>query len=353
MKCMKKKINSKLWFYFAGIVFTIMFVTALIMFFVALTFYRLGYIHSSNEEPHLFIFAMLFLSVIIGTVLSLFVAKKILKPITAISKASNEIAKGNFNVRLEKNSRIMEIRELYQNFNVMAQELSSIETLRNDFVINVSHEFKTPIAAIEGYAMLLQDKCLSESERDEYTKMIIESSRQLSALSGNILALSKLETGGVILEKKTYRLDEQIRQAILFLEPQWGAKELELQIDMPRITYYGNEKLLMQVWMNIIGNAIKFTENGGKINIQLSSNELTTVVRISDNGCGMNDIVIKHIFDKFYQGDPARNAEGNGLGLTLVKRIVELCGGEIKVKSEQGKGSIFMIILPADDSIRT
>lgn len=339
-----RQLNSKLWIYFAAIVFFIMFTTAIIIGFIALISLRAGYFYAGNEAPHLFIISLLFISVIIGTAISLVVAKKILNPITKISKAANEIAKGNFDVRLETNSRIKEIGELNRNFNVMAQELSGIETLRNDFVVNVSHEFKTPIAAIEGYAMLLQDKSLSEPERDDYARMIIESSRQLAVLTGNILTLSKLESQEVVLEKKTYRLDEQIRQAILFLEPQWGEKELDLQIEMPKITYYGNEGLLMQVWMNIIGNSVKFTPHGGTIDVRLSSGETEAVVRVSDSGCGMDDT--KHIFDKFYQGDAARKSEGNGLGLALAKRIVELCGGEIKVKSETGKGSIFTVMLP-------
>lgn len=343
---MNTKMQSKMWIYFVGTVFLIMLITAVIMFCLTITLLRAGYIKSSNDAPHLFLFFIFLISVAIGTVISLFVAKKILKPITAISKASSEIAKGNFDIRLMEESRIKEIRELNRNFNIMVQELSGIETLRNDFVVNVSHEFKTPIAAIEGYAMLLQDTCLSETERSEYAQMIIDSSRQLATLSGNILTLSKLEAQEVVLEKKMYRIDEQIRQAILLHEAGWSSKEINLEISMPSMTYYGNEKLLMQVFMNIIGNAVKFTPVRGKIGIQLSSNENTTYVRVSDNGCGMNDDVIKHIFDKFYQSDSARKSEGNGLGLALAKRIIELCQGEIMVKSEVGKGSTFTVCLP-------
>lgn len=346
---MREKAHSKLWIYFVAIVFAIMLATAVIMALLAFTFFRLGYLTPTNGGNPLapFMF-LLFISVVIGTVISLFVAKKILTPITTISKVSNEVAKGNFDVRLDEISRVTEIRELTQNFNVMIQELSSIETLRDDFVVNVSHEFKTPIAAIEGYAMLLQDKGLSETERDDYTQMILNSSRRLANLSGNILRLSKLESQEVILEKKLYRLDEQIRQAILLLESQWSAKDIDLQIDMIKTTYKGNEKLLMQVWMNIIGNAVKFTPAGGKITVQLSWDKENTVVQISDNGCGMDANVVRHIFDKFYQGDTTRKSEGNGLGLTLAKRIVDLCGGDIRVKSEIGKGSVFMVSLPND-----
>lgn len=343
---MKIKAQSKLWIYFAAIVFIIMLSTGIITAFIAFVFFRLGYFNHVENTPLVPLMFLLFLSVIIGTVISLFVAKSILNPITKISSVSNEVAKGNFNVKLEENSRIEEIRELYRNFNIMVQELSNIETLQTDFVINVSHEFKTPIAAIEGCAALLQDKGLSESDREEYAQMIIESSRRLAMLTGNILNLSKLETQEIIMEKKSYRLDEQIRQAILLLETGWSAKELDLQIEMTNTTYYGNEGLMMQVWINIIGNAVKFTQKGGRINIQLSSTDSAEIVRISDTGFGMSNDVIKRIFDKFYQGDTSRKSEGNGLGLALAKRIVELCGGEIKVKSEVGKGSIFTVILP-------
>lgn len=343
MKCRR---HPSLWLYFLGIVFAIMLTTALISFLFIYTVWKfrdsLGEDFKLMFDPLKFIIAV---SLVISTGLSLFVAKVILTPITEFSKASNEVAKGNFNIRLEEKSRIREISDLTKNFNTMIQELSSIETLRTDFVVNVSHEFKTPIAAIEGYAMLLRDKHLSESERDEYTKMIIESSRQLSALSGNILALSKLENQEAVPDEKAYRLDEQIRQAILLLEPEWSSKNLDMQIDLNKTTFYGSEHLLMQVWMNLIGNAIKFTPENGTIEITLYSENENTIIRISDTGCGMTDQVINHIFDKFYQGDTARKADGNGLGLSLAKKILDLCKAKIEVKSTPTKGSIFTVIL--------
>lgn len=339
-------MHSQLWIYFASIVFLIMLAAVTLMFNIAFILFHFGYFNLRQENPLLPIAFFLFISVAIGTVLSFFVAKKILKPITKFSKAASNVAKGNFDVHLNETSKIKEICELSHNFNIMVTELSSIETLRNDFVVNVSHEFKTPIASIEGYATLLQDNTLTEAERNEYTQMIIESSRQLAALSGNILLLSKLENQEVLLEKELYRLDEQIRQSILMLEAAWSDKNIDLDIELPKITYSGNKNLLMQVWINLIGNAIKFSRKDGTIRITMHSFEHGIVIRISDTGCGMENSIVQHIFDKFYQGDTTRKSEGNGLGLALVKRIIDLCDGTITVTSQANEGSTFIVSLP-------
>jgi signal transduction histidine kinase len=343
---MKRKNFSRLWIYFALIVLSIMLATAIIMSSGAYLLYKTGHLNPTGGNPLIPIIFLLLLSMMIGTVISLFVAKKILNPITRFSKAADEVAKGNFNIRMDETERIEEIRDLTRKFNMMVQELSSIETLRNDFVVNVSHEFKTPIASIEGYAMLLQDGSLSDDERNEYAQMIIDSSRQLSTLSHNILSLSKLENQEIILEKESYRFDEQIRQAVLMLEPEWSSKDLDLQIDLMKTNYYGNENLLMQVWLNMIGNAIKFTPHGGKIGVRLFEREKCLLVKISDTGIGIDDSIKKHIFDKFYQGDAARKVDGNGLGLALAKRIIDLCNGNITVESEVGIGTVFTVTLP-------
>ncbi|MEK4510444.1 sensor histidine kinase [Paenibacillus sp. FSL K6-2524] len=311
------------------------------------------YIHFSNTTQHgrvpfSPILVIVLLSLVIGSIITIMVGKKILSPITIFSNAAKEIAKGNFEIELNESHRINEISEMAHHFNIMAQELRSIETLRNDFVVNVSHEFKTPIASIEGYATLLQDKTITEEEHDEYTEMIIGSARQLSMLSGNILKISKLENQEVISEKKEYRLDEQLRQAILLLETLWEPKQMTLNIELEKVHYYGNEELMMQVWLNLLGNAIKFTQAGGEISVNLVPQNDYISITISDNGIGMEKNVRKHIFEKFYQGDHARSGEGNGLGLSLVSRIINLCGGTIEVESEFGVGSTFTVKLPID-----
>lgn len=343
---MKTRKIKSLWWYFVSHVFLIMLTTSLIMTPLAFFMIHYGNLTLHGRFPFAPILIILLFSVAIGTIITSIIGKRILAPITKFSKATNEIAKGNFEIELDESHWVNELSEMAVHFNRMVRELRSIETLRTDFVVNVSHEFKTPLASIEGYATLLQDHSLTEEERDEYTKVIIDSARQLSTLSGNILKLSKLENQELIPEKQTYRLDEQIRQAILLLEPQWNSKELELNIELMKVLYEGNEELMMQVWLNLLGNAIKFTPDHGEITVSLTTDTRFISVQISDTGIGMSEDVQKHMFEKFYQGDKARSADGNGLGLPLVRRIVDLCGGEIEVHSKSGLGTTFSIKLP-------
>lgn len=287
----------------------------------------------------------LIISTLIATIISGIASKRILRPIRTLSKATEEVAKGNFSVKIGI-PKDYEFALLAKNFNKMVHELSSIETLRNDFVSNVSHEIKTPIASIQGFAKLIQDKNLNDDERSEFTDIIISELSRLSKLTSNILKLSKLENQEVITGKAEFALDEQIRCAILIMEPEWSEKGIDLDIDLDKVSIIGNEDLLQQVWLNIIGNAIKFTEKGGTIGIKLMDLQDKIVIKVSDNGVGMNEETQRHIFDKFYQGDKSHLSKGNGLGLSLVKRIIELCDGEIKVRSKLNYGTTFTIELP-------
>ncbi len=294
----------------------------------------------------------LIISTLIATIISGIASKRILRPIRTLSKATEEVAKGNFSVKIGI-PKDYEFALLAKNFNKMVHELSSIETLRNDFVSNVSHEIKTPIASIQGFAKLIQDKTLDDDERSEFTDIIISESSRLSKLTSNILKLSKLENQEVITGKSEFELDEQIRCAILIMESEWSEKGIKLDIDLDKVSIIGNEDLLQQVWLNIIGNAIKFTEKGGTIGIKLMDLKYKIVVKVSDNGVGMNEETQRHIFDKFYQGDKSHLSKGNGLGLSLVKRIIKLCDGEIKVKSKLNYGTTFTIELPKNSIINT
>jgi len=287
----------------------------------------------------------LIISTVIATIISGIASKRILRPIRTLSKATEEVAKGNFSVKIGI-PKDYEFSLLAKNFNKMVHELSSIETLRNDFVSNVSHEIKTPIASIQGFAKLIQDKNLDDDERSEFTDIIISESSRLSKLTSNILKLSKLENQEVITGKAEFALDEQIRCAILIMEPEWSEKGIDLDIDLDKVSIIGNEDLLQQVWLNIIGNAIKFTEKGGTIGIKLMDLKDKIVIKVSDNGVGMNEETQRHIFDKFYQGDKSHLSKGNGLGLSLGKRIIELCDGEIKGRSKLYYGTTFTIGLP-------
>lgn len=336
---MKNRISTKILLYFTGIVFATVFVTTVLVTFIAI-FYL------NDLNPISFSVILLMISIMIGTIISIIVGRKILTPITQLIEAYREVAKGNFAVKLPEENRNGEVKKVFHNFNLMVKELSSIETLRNDFVVNVSHEFKTPIAAIEGYATLLQDKGISAAEHEEYTKMIILSAKQLGALSGNVLNLSKLENQELVVDKGNFRLDEQIRQALLIFEKEWTEKDLALSIELPKVMFYGNQDLLMQVWMNLFGNAIKFSHEQGELEVTLTEEPENIVVTISDTGIGMTENIQRHIFEKFYQGDTSRSSDGNGLGLPLVKRIITLNGGSIHVKSEVGVGSVFTVKLP-------
>jgi signal transduction histidine kinase len=283
---------------------------------------------------------------IFGCTVTLYVGKLFIRPIQTIRHAFDALSKGNFEVSVPTNQQIDDIREMAVRFNAMVYDLSHIETLRTDFVANVSHEFKTPISAIEGYAMLLQDPGLSVAKHQHYVSKILENSRRLSNLSSNILTLSKLENQEIVMHQKEFRLDEQLRKSVLLLEPKWAEKEIEFDIELPRYVFCGNEGLLDQVWTNLIDNAIKHSPKHSVITISIVTEESQVEVSIVDHGDGMNETVQKHMFDKFYQGDPSHTGEGNGLGLALVARIVELCHGSIAVTSEVGCGTCIRVKLP-------
>lgn len=281
-------------------------------------------------------------SALLGTLIILFVVRGIVKPIKELSKASREVAKGNFDVHVETKSTD-EVGRLAEDFNTMVRELKSIDTLRKDFVSNVSHEFRTPITSIKGFAKLLRDDDLSDQQRFEFSDIIVSESERLTTLSNNLLRLSELDSQVIRQEAVLFSLDEQIRKTILILEPQWSKKNIEFDIDLERVEYRGEEDLLKQVWLNLIHNAIKFSGNNGLIRISLFRQNDTLRIEICDQGIGISEEDKKHIFDRFYKGDKARSGEGNGLGLVIAKRIVEISGGKIHVESEKGKGTQFTV----------
>lgn len=343
---MNKKPHSKLWLYFAGVVFATIAVVFALISLIWLLLFALGAAPFDPHIKHVPIFVLLVGSLLIGCSIAIFVGRLIIRPIQRISNAFGELSKGNFEVRIPTEGKISEIREMAQSFNSMAYDLSHIETLQSDFVVNVSHEFKTPLSAIEGYATLLQDPALTRDKHDRYLEKILENSRRLSSLSSNILLLSKLENQETVPHQTEYRLDEQLRRIILLLENKWAPKNLTFDIDLPKLRFYGNEQLLDQVWYNILDNAVKHSPAGAVISIHSEQDEKNISISISDQGEGMPDEVQKHIFDKFYQGDHSRTTEGNGLGLALVKRITELCNGAVTVRSSPGNGATFTVTLP-------
>lgn len=289
--------------------------------------------------------SIIILSIILGASVTVFTTTIILNPVKKLNIAMTKVSKGNFKERVETKSKIEEIKNLYDSFNLMVKELESTEILQTDFVSNVSHEFKTPINAIEGYITLLDDDNLT-IEQKEYLKKIAYNTNRLTELIKGILLLSKIENQAIETNKENFRLDEQIRQAIVSLEIKWTKKNIDLDIDMDSITYQGNESLLMHVWVNLIDNAIKFSPENEKIKITLKEKNNQIIFTVSDYGKGITDKDKVHIFDKFYQGDASHNAEGNGLGLPLAKKIITLNDGKINVKNNQTKGCTFEVILP-------
>lgn len=267
----------------------------------------------------------------------------IVRPIKKLSKATEKIARGDFNIFIEKKNED-EIGQLIDNFNTMTKELGGMEMLRNDFVSNISHEFKTPLMSIEGYAKLLGD-CKNEEERGEYIKIITEETRRLSALSSNILLLNRIENENIAPVRNLFRLDEQIRQVILFHEKKWSGKDIDLQLDMDEIVYEGNEQLLYQVWLNLLDNAVKFSRPGGAVEITLREVAGKIVFTITDFGKGMTEEIKKRMFEKFYSGDRSRTAEGNGLGLSIVKRVIDMHKGKIEVISKPDEFTSIKVIL--------
>ncbi len=285
------------------------------------------------------------LVVIVGGTTAWFVNRILLGPIKRLSDAMDEVANGNFEIYLESGNRIKEVKNIYDKFNIMTKELRSTEILQSDFVSNVSHEIKTPITSIEGYTMLLQNEEATEADKRVFIDKILFNTKRLSELVGNILLLSKIDNQAIETKKKKFRLDEQIRQSILLLEPKWVKKEIEFDVDLESVIYEGNESLLQHVWNNLIDNAVKFSSDGELIVIRLKKKNEKAVFIIEDEGPGIPEEYQQKIYNKFYQADDSRKQQGNGLGLALVKKIIDLYQGEIKVENLPQKGCRFTVTL--------
>lgn len=274
-------------------------------------------------------------------------ARTFSRNIQKICQAAQKVAGGDFSVRLdvykEKKSKT-EIDILKEDFNKMVEELSSIERLKNDFVADVSHEIKTPLSVIQGYADLLQNPNLDKDTRNEYIELISQAIHGLNELVSNVLRLNKIENQGIV-QKEKFFLDEQIRCCILSFEEKLEEKNLQLEVDLQEVVIRTDKALLELVWNNLISNAIKFTEHSGKVSVTLEQKGEEIIVSVKDTGCGIDEETQKRIFEKFYQGDQSHSQDGNGLGLALVKNVVDKIGGKIVVNSKAGEGSEFVVSL--------
>ena len=270
-------------------------------------------------------------------------------PVSKILEATNAMSQGDFSARVPDFSR-MDIMygfdDIGKNLNRMAGELSGTETLRTDFIANVSHELKTPLAVMQNYGTMLQQPGLEEEKRIEYAKAISDAARRLASLITNILKLNKLENQQIFPVVEKYELGEQLCECLLTFEDVWEKKTLEIESDIQEGVLVNTDPEMMSlVWNNLFSNAIKFTEPGGKIGLSLHTEQGRAVVRISDTGCGITQEVGRRMFDKFYQGDTSHAVQGNGLGLALVKRVIDITGSEISVESAIGKGTTFTVRL--------
>lgn len=288
---------------------------------------------------------LLLTCLIMGFVVTYFLSRWIYTPMKKLTGAMEQVADGDFSVRLEDKVSSKETLELYTGFNLMVNELGSTETLQSDFISNVSHEFKTPLSAIEGYATLLLGSEHMSAEEQIYAEKIVDNTRRLSSLVGSILLLSKMENQQIPSNRQEYRLDEQIRQSIVALEPSWEPKEVEFDVDLERTEYVGNEAMMRHVWDNLLSNAVKFSPACGLVRVTLRREGARLVAAVEDSGPGIPPEAQKHIYDKFYQADGSHRAEGNGLGLTLVKRILTLEGGSVAAENIPGGGCRFTVRL--------
>ena len=346
MSALNKKWKTKRRFSFQ-FYFTI-FVSFIVVGSVSTSVWLSGLVDNWLEETFRLprFISLVLLSLVIGGILSYFVGKFTLTPIKNIRDAMNKVAEGDLNVSVEEESRFDEVEDICHAFNLMMKELRSTETIQTDFISNVSHEFKTPLTAIEGYTTLLQDQNLTDEERLEYTDKILLHTHRMSELVGNILLLSKLDNQGIESLKTNFSIDEQIRQSIVLFEAKWTEKNVELDVELETIEYFGNENMMTHVWNNLIGNAIKFSPDNGKIEIVLKRWNGYIYFSIADEGEGIREDVKRHIFDKFYQADTSHKQEGNGLGLALVKKILDINAGEIEVENLELQGCKFIVRLP-------
>ena len=337
----KRNIFSRITLIIVVLLFVMLTLTLLLTLGLSTLIVRTWHV----DEDNIWMFGgiVLGISIVLGVALSFAYSAIIIRASRPYLDALQKVAEGDFSVRI-KDSAVFANFDIAKNFNYMVTQLESVETLRENFVSDFSHEFKTPIVSISGFAKLLKDPTLTAEQRNEYLDVIIDESNRLVELSESVLMLNRLDSVEEIV-KEQYLLDEQLRQCVLMFEQQCENKGIELNVDLEKMTVNSNYKFMSQVIVNLLSNAVKFTDGGGKIDVTLKSMGLNAVITVSDTGCGMDEETKSNIFNKFFQGDKSHTTAGNGLGLCIVKTIVELLGGQIFVESKVGVGSTFTIIM--------
>lgn len=332
-------------------VFVIITVAVLITVGIIYLLLKVGVIDSIDGQPNLseiFVFMSL-VSMVTGFLLTMLTGKLSLKSVNHMINQLNRLSEGDFKVRLKFGKPIGNhptFREVEKSFNRAAEELEHTEMLRSDFVDNFSHEFKTPIVSIAGFAGLLRNSSLTEEQRQEYLAVIEEEALRLSNMATNVLNLTKVESQTILTDVSEFNLSEQSRSVVLLLADKWTQKKIDMDIDFGEHMICANEKLLKQIWFNLLDNAIKYSDIGCKITVKITEDENEISVAVSDHGKDIPPESIARIFNKFYQADESRSTEGNGIGIAIVKKVTDLHNG--KVFAESGGGTtVFTVRLPA------
>ena len=335
---MRKKISAMLTLqtFFVVLIVVVIASAIALMYRVAIT------------DMHMIgVLSMLVPIVVLVTLVNFLFTRFIYRYLDKISDAMQKVADGDYTVRLDA-EKDQPFRELYRNFNTMAEELGGVEMLKNDFINGYAHELRTPITSINGFAEMLlnDDGTLSREEKRSYLEIIASESRRLADLAGNSLLMSRLDTQKIIPDKKPFSLDEQLRRCSILLSGQWTEKELDMTMDLDEAVYVGDYDLMQHLWINLLTNAVKYTPKGGSITVTLKNEEKFIAVSVADTGKGIPPEDRERIFDKYYQTDKSHSKRGLGLGLAICKRIVQLCNGSLTVESEVGVGSTFTVKLP-------
>ena len=338
----KKRKDLAGWLALESVIVTLTSASVFILLHIWGTFYW----NVTPKSSTLVFWSLVIMGAIVGITSTLF-SRHFNHLVSGLTGGLKSVAEGDFSRRLDP-KKGGPLEAAYEDFNKMSQELQSIQTLRDDFINHFSHEFKTPITAVKGFAELLREPETTPEEREQYLQIIIDESSRLADLANNTLLLTKLESQQFIAEKRCYSLDEQIKRCAILLSPAWEKKEISFTANLEPAEYDGNEELMRHVWLNLLSNAVKYTPEGGEITVTLQPSREELTVTVADTGIGMPPEVRAHIFDKYYQGSPNSGGRGLGLGLSIALRIVELCGGSIQVDSVENQGSTFTVRLPRE-----
>ena len=347
----ERKHRAALTLLFGGVVFAILLLAVVVSGLVLVLLLRSGALSVLRIDAggkYAFISMMAVVSISLGAVFSYIFGRLFMQPVNEVINAMNRLASGDFKTRIRFHTALRRhptVEELTDSFNTMAEELEGTEMLRSDFINNFSHEFKTPIVSIAGFAKLLRYGDLAPEERDEYLGIIEDESMRLSDMATNVLNMTKVESQTILTDVTRFNLSEQLRRCVLLLEDKWTRKALDMNLDVGECMVSGNEELLRQVWVNLLDNAVKFSPDGGTVELSAREDGGAVMVRVANTGSEIPADKLDHIWSKFYQADESHAAQGNGLGLSIVKSVVELHGGTVGAESHDDY-TVFTVTLP-------